>query len=217
MKILLNIFALVSAAVFPQLATAASFPFMIQAPTANWADARQQNGCEEASSIMAVAWARGEALPTGKTAEKYILDMADWETKRYKVGNDTSVADTAERLLKTYQGFINYRVLNKISLTDLIKNIQAGRAVILPANGKKLRNPNFSAGGPDLHMLLVIGYDAKTKEFITNDPGTRRGQNYRYPAQRLYDAIRDYPTSEKKIVKDLGKNVIVVSKVNDTN
>jgi hypothetical protein len=213
MKIYLNILAFAAAIAMPQLAAASAFPFLTQAPTANWADARQQNGCEEASSIMAVAWARGETLPTGKTAEKYILDMADWETKRYKVSNDTSAADTAERLLKTYQGFTNYRVLNKISLADLKKNIQAGRAVILPANGKKLKNPNFSAGGPDLHMLLVIGYDAKTKEFITNDPGTRRGQNYRYPEQRLYDAIRDYPTSEKKIVKDLGKNVIAISKV----
>lgn len=212
MKILLKIFVLLSVVILPQHANAAFYPFMSQAPTANWADARQQNACEEASSIMAVAWARGETLPAGKMAEKYILDMANWETKRFKVNADTSIADTAERLLKTYQAFTDYKVIRKISLADLKKNIQAGKVVILPANGRKLKNHNFSSGGPDLHMLLVTGYDAKTREFITNDPGTRRGQNYRYPEQRLYDAIRDYPTSEKKIIKDLGKNVIVVSK-----
>lgn len=198
----------------PQLTLAASFPFIIQAPTANWQDSRQQNACEEASSLMAVAWARGETLPTGQQAEKKITGMHDWETRRYKVGNDTSAKDTAERLLATYQSFTNYQVINKISLAELKKNLQAGRVVMAPMNGKKLLNPNFSDNGPDLHMLLIIGYDKLKKEFITNDPGTRRGQNYRYPEARLYDAIRDYPTSEIKIVRDLGKNVIVVSKIN---
>lgn len=212
MKILLNIFALVSFIIYPQLAVAATFPFISQAPTANWSDQRQQNACEEASAIMAVAWARGETLPIGKTAEKYIVDMANWETKRYKVNYDTSINDTAERLLKIYQGFTDYQVINKISLADLKKHVQAGKVVIVPANGKKLMNPNFTGGGPELHMLLVTGYDVAKKEFITNDPGTRRGQNYRYPEARLYGAIRDYPTSQKKLVKDLGKNVIVVSK-----
>lgn len=191
------------------------YPFMVQAPTANWSDPRQQNGCEEASAIMAVAWARGEkSLPTGRIAEKYILDMANWETRRYRTNYDTSAKDTADRLLRTYQNFTNYKIANNISLAELKKNIQAGKAVIAPMNGKLLKNPYYSDGGPDVHMLLIIGYDSVKKEFITNDPGTRRGQNFRYPESRLYGAIRDYPTGAMQLpIRNLGKNVIIISKV----
>lgn len=188
--------------------------FISQAPTGNWKDPRQQDGCEEASSWMAVAWARGEKLASGQAAEKKIIDIADWEKKNYGEFHDTSVADTAEMILSGYFKFDDYRIEKNVTAEDLKLELSRGNVIIMPANGKKLNNPNFQNGGPDHHMLVIIGYDPKTKEFISNDPGTRLGAGYRYPEKIIEGAIRDYPTGFHLPVTTVAKNVIVIEKVN---
>jgi hypothetical protein len=68
----------------------------------------------------------------------------------------------------------------------------SGKLVIIPAAGRLLGNPNFSGQGPIYHMLVVRGFDNKTGEFITNDPGTRKGEGYRYKYSVLINAIHDW-------------------------
>ena len=72
--------------------------------------------------------------------------------------------------------------------------LEAGHLVIIPTNGQALKNPNFTLPGPERHMLVVKGYDYETEEFITNDPGTRNGADYRYKKDLLFEAIRNYKT-----------------------
>ena len=79
-------------------------------------------------------------------------------------------------------------------------------------NGQLLHNPNFKQPGPERHMLVIIGFDPRKKQFITNDPGTRNGANYRYNYTTLYNAIRDYPTGYNKPIKKVEKNIIIVGK-----
>jgi hypothetical protein len=59
-------------------------------------------------------------------------------------------------------------------------------------------------------MLLLIGYDPRTREFITNDPGTRRGKGYRYQEDLLFRAIRDYRTGNRLPIAGEAKTIIVV-------
>ena len=61
-------------------------------------------------------------------------------------------------------------------------------------------------------MLLVIGYDYVTDEFITNEPGTKHGEGYRYKRDILYDAIRDYPSGFHEQIETIEKNIIAVGK-----
>jgi uncharacterized protein YvpB len=68
-----------------------------------------------------------------------------------------------------------------------------GRPVIVGAAGKILPNPNFRNGGPNYHMLVVIGYDKNG--FITNDPGTRKGQDFRYSFSDLFNAIHNWESN----------------------
>ena len=74
-------------------------PFVAQAPTGAWSDPRQQDGCEEAASYMAVLWARGE-LPPETLAKKVeaLLEISDWESQNYDEYHDTSALDTGERI-----------------------------------------------------------------------------------------------------------------------
>lgn len=186
-------------------------PFASQAPNGNWKDPRQQNGCEEASSLMAVAWARGFTF-TKKEAEKEIIRISKYEEKNFSSSTDTSAHDTAKRIIHGYFHYDRVEVQSLKRPDDIIIQLNKGRLVIVPVNGRKLKNPYFTGAGPLYHMLVIIGYDTTTREFITNDPGTRRGKNYRYPQTRLYTAIRDYPSGEHRPVPSIKKVGIAVER-----
>ena len=170
-------------------------PFTSQAPLAEWHDLRQQDGCEEASVLMAIAWVRGKEL-TPQAAKAEILKISEWELQKYQNYVDTGAADTRERIVLGYFGHQNALAKADISLTDIIDELNLGRIVLVPADGRKLANPYFTPPGPERHMLLIRGYDAKTSEFITNDPGTKRGEAYRYNEDILFNAILDYPSGD---------------------
>jgi len=79
-------------------------------------------------------------------------------------------------------------------------------------NGQMMHNPYFTPPGPPRHMILIRGYDANKKIFITNDPGTRNGELYEYNYDVLFNAIRDYPTGYHELINVVEKNMIVVWK-----
>ena len=99
-----------------------------------------------------------------------------------------------------------------VSIAGMIAELEAGNIIIAPTNGRKLNNPNFSNLGPERHMVLIRGYDYNKKEFITNDPGTKRGEAYRYPEKNLFNAIRDYPTGNHVPIKISKKTMIIIYK-----
>ena len=53
-------------------------------------------------------------------------------------------------------------------------------------------------------MLVLTGYDERN--FVTNDPGTRRGYGYKYTYSILYNAIHDWTG----VKEDIEKGPIVV-------
>lgn len=187
-------------------------PFTAQAPFGEWSDLRQEEGCEEASTLMAVSWARGQTFSLDE-AKDYIIAMSEWEKSRYEYFIDTSAQDTADRLIKQYLGFDNFEVKTAITAKDIRDELFKGNIVIVPVDGKAVRNPYFRGGGPDRHMLVVLGYDWANAEFITNEPGTRQGNNYRYDFKVLNNALRDYPSGEYvPIPENAGSAMIVISK-----
>ena len=62
-------------------------PFTPQAPLAQWDDPRQEDGCEEASVLMAVYWLRGQGL-TPLTARREIIAAAEYQKKEYGTFKD---------------------------------------------------------------------------------------------------------------------------------
>ena len=186
-------------------------PFLPQAPFGEWSDPHQQDGCEEASSIMAVLWAQGKTT-NYKEGKKEILAIAQYEDETFGNYHDTSAEDTLSRIIKGYLRHTNARVQTDISTDNIKDGLYKGNLVILPMNGQKLGNPNFTAPGPERHMLVVIGYDPTTDKFITNDPGTRQGKGYRYTSKVIAGALRNYLTGYHEPITKPQTAMIVVSR-----
>jgi len=178
-------------------------PFTSQAPLAIWDDTHE-NTCEEASFLMVKYFLDGTALPDKNTVDSQLQDMVNWETQR--VYGPSITMTQLNTVVKQEYGLTTGKVIKNITINDIKQQIAAGNPVILGMAGKLLDNPNFKDGGPNYHALVVIGYDATG--FITNDPGTKNGQNFHYDYTAFYSAIHDWnPTN----ILDGGKDMLVFS------
>ncbi len=184
-------------------------PFTPQAPFINWDDPIYQDGCEEATSFMAVSWARGVSFDSIKANNEIAL-ASSYQEENYGDYRDTSAKDTLTRIINGYFAYDKAEIKINIKISDIILELINGNIVILPMNGQKLGNPYYNPPGPERHMIIVIGYDEEVKEFIVNDPGTKRGKNYRYSEDVLFNAIRDYSTGFHEEIEGAKKTMIVV-------
>ncbi len=192
----------------PVLFSITDVPFTPQAPFALWGNPTFQDACEEASIIMANAWVKKKTL-SQDDVKKEIESMVVFEKKKFGQAVDTSLADTAW-LLREYFSLTTMEVKTDITVDDIQKALAKGRIVIVPTDGRKLKNPNFKQPGPMHHMLVITGYNQTTKEFTTNDPGTRNGKAYRYSEDILYEAILDYATGNHVPVVSTDKVMLTV-------
>lgn len=178
-------------------------PFMVQAPFANW-DALHQETCEEASLMMVRYFRLGQSFGSLQSIDDELKSLVAWQTgKGYEY--DVTVQELS-RIARDYYSMSSGRVISNPSLNEIKKELADGRPVIVPAAGRLLNNPNFTAGGPPYHMLVILGYDANG--FITNDPGTRRGEKFRYTFDNLMDSIHNW-TGNKSTITSGAKAVLV--------
>jgi len=78
---------------------------------------------------------------------------------------------------------------------DIIKGREGkGKILIVAVNGDLLANPNYQIPKPANHKLVIVGCDENSQEFISHDPGTSRGEGYRYDYEKLIEAMTNYPT-----------------------
>lgn len=170
-------------------------PFTPQAPTANW-DELHNEACEEASVLMANAFFQGDTrsvIPANE-AEKEIEKLTEWQQKN--LGYYLSI-DSAEavRMIESVYG-LNAEVVREFSEDTIKTALTENKLVLAPVDGRKLGNPYFRQPGPIYHMFVIKGYDEKS--FIVNEPGTKRGQDYRYTYQTMKNAIGDYDHDSKE-------------------
>lgn len=178
-------------------------PFTSQAPSGNW-DLPFKEACEEASILMMDKFYKGQSFANASETEDEIKNIVDFEEHKLNFHLDTDAQETAQ-VLNNYFGYQNVRVVDNITVNDIKKELAQGRPVIVPAAGRMLGNPYYRQPGPLYHMLVVKGY-TETK-FITNDPGTRRGKDFTYSFDTLYNAIHDWNNGN---VNEGKKTMIVV-------
>ncbi len=178
-------------------------PFTSQAPYGNW-DEPYQEACEEASVYMVHSYFSGmdEGQIPATTADEALLQIVKFEMELFGEYKDTTAEKTgvfAELLYgRTYQ------LLTNPTVEDIQRKLVQGHPVIVPAAGRLLGNPYFTAPGPLYHMLVIRGY-TQDGQFIVNDPGTYRGEAHLYDFETIMNAMHDWNdggeiTEGKKVV-----------------
>ena len=174
--------------------------FAPQAPFALW-DELHEEACEEAAMIIAAKHLKGEKLDK-EIMEREIIDLVEWQKKNLGKWKDTTAKETAG-ILKDYFN-LSAELLPRPKADDIKKELVQNKLVIVPTAGRMLDNPYFSGQGPLYHMLVVRGYDPT--HFITNDPGTKRGEKFLYTYTNLLGSIHDWNNGN---VND-GERVVIV-------
>ncbi|MFZ5390901.1 MAG: C39 family peptidase [Patescibacteria group bacterium] len=186
-------------------------PFTTQAPKVNW-DLPYQEACEEASIIMAVEYFKGNRISRLEPdyADKEILKLVAWQKQELGFYEDTTAQEVASILQNYFKLTAEVEDYDPLKIKDYIRQ---GKLVLLPAAGRLLNNPNFRRPGPLYHMLVVKGFT--DEEFITNDPGTRNGFNYRYTPDIFALAVHDWNggnvTEGRQVMVIVGPAVVTAS------
>ncbi len=168
--------------------------FASQAPYGDWSEP-WQNACEEASIDIVRYYLNGKSL-SKELMHDDILSMVDWQMKNWGSHDDLDAGKTL-LLAKNVYG-LSGEVISNYSVDSIKRSVASGVPVIVPTDGRLLGNPNFTNGGPDYHMLVIKGYDSAG--FITNDPGTRKGEGYYYLYKTVLEAVKDPDGGQKEIL-----------------
>ncbi len=164
-------------------------PFLSQAPNKDWSMPYQE-ACEEASMIMVNAFYEGQTTAfEPRDGDRAILDLVRFEEERGKTP-DLTIAEVQEMMIAKW-GYKVVIVTPEVTINRIKAALAHGYPVILPADGKSLKNPNFRNGGPPYHMLVIKGY-VGNQYWITNDPGTRLGADFTYPIEHLPEVAHDW-------------------------
>ena len=182
-------------------------PFTSQAPHGNW-ELPYQEACEEASALMAIRYAFGNPILSPEDADAAILDLVTTNTNVLHYPIDQTVSQVRDLIL-TIDEQLTVRLLQNPSVDDLKGELAAGNVAIVPARGRALKNPFFRAPGPRYHMFVLRGYTVDGY-FITNDPGTKRGEGYLYPFARVMDAMDDWPVPEDAGAAEPMQKVVLI-------
>lgn len=180
-------------------------PFIAQAPFGNWSQP-WQDACEETSIIMVDAFYHGIPLDR-QISKKNILKLLKIKNKVY----GKSLDENAEKIIGLINNFYPWEafIFENPTIEDIKKELDAGFPVIAPLYGRALKNPYFKGGGPLYHVLVIADYDEGRQEFITNEPGTQRGEEYRYSYDVIMNALHDYLPNKKTMY---GKKVAIFTR-----
>ncbi|MDD3101886.1 MAG: C39 family peptidase [Patescibacteria group bacterium] len=167
-----------------------SVPFVSQAPFGKWDDLHNE-ACEETALIIAKYWLNNQKLsPTA--ADQEILSSVGWQIDNFGGHYDLS-AENIIKMAQQYFGFEKIYLTPIKNIDDIKYQLSQGNLVIVPTAGRLLENPHYQQPGPVYHILVVKGYD--DKKIITNDPGTKHGENFSYFYNNFWNSIHDWPFS----------------------
>jgi len=171
--------------------------FICQAPlqtSKNWE--LHEESCEEAALLMAYNYETKKTM-TKDEANQEILTMIEWEKENLGGHHDLYADDFKDFAMKFYNlKEDQIKIMKNATIKDIKKEISNGKPVIVPITGEVLKNPYYPY--PGYHMLLVKGYTQD--KIITNDNGTRRGEDYSYNTDTFENAM-----------KDAGQTIIIIN------
>jgi len=140
-------------------------------------------------------------------AIKRIKEILTAKNKEFQISKDESLEKISE--LITLLGLPwKTEIVENPTLEDIKKQLINNQPIIAPVFAPAL---NYSAGGPDYHVMVITGYDDKTSEFIVNDPALKNGKGIRFDYDIFMKAIHDL----NQINYKAGKNALLFTKPNE--
>ncbi len=181
-------------------------PFISQAPKGKW-DPLHEEACEEASLLIIKYHSEKRELILSDEAEKDIQAISNYVKENFSDKHDLNIAEV-QKLAEEYLGIKNSKIIKDPKIDEIEKELSFGNLIVAPMAGRKLNNPFFKNPGPPYHMLVISGFDRKKKEFITQDPGTKRGKDFIYKYEIIMDSIHDFLGIKENILS--GEKIILV-------
>lgn len=178
--------------------TTLKVPFTSEVPNGNWVKP-WNNACEEASIIMTEGYYFGYETMSKAVAIKNMTPLFKIQDKIFGSNADTDAKRTA-KLINDYTD-ATASIKDKPTIEEIKNELDEGRPVIALLNMKNIVNKfhRFRAGGSYYHVLVIIGYDETTKEFITNDNGNATtGAGYRFKYQDIMKNLHDFNHKTKR-------------------
>lgn len=168
--------------------------YINEAPDDNWTGP-WKNACEEASMAMVENYYLSKKSVSIKEAKNFMQAMFNTQNKLYGSNADSDATRTAS-LINNYSNF-NGLVIDNPTVEQIKQELQQKRPVISLHYGFDLQNKNIpfvpAPRGSSYHMMVIIGYDDNTQEFITNDTGDRKqGQEHRYNYELFMNSLHDF-------------------------
>ena len=179
-------------------------PFTVQAPYGDWGMPYKE-ACEEASALMAIRYVFGNNIEDKEDADAAIKDLLRANEVILEYPVDQTLEQVKDLIIEIDTN-IPVRIIEDPEVSDLKDELAVGNVIIVPTAGRELKNPFYTQPGPMYHMLVLRGY-TEDGYFITNDPGTKRGEGYLYKFERIMNAMHDWNDGD---VASGGKRVLVV-------
>ena len=173
-------------------------PYVSEAPSGNFSGP-WKNACEEASITMVEKYYLGEKSVSIREAEDFMAMLFDKEDVLYGSNKNTDAAQTAA-IINNYASY-NAVVITDPKIEEIKEELEQNRPVISLHRGFDLQNENirFAPILSSYHMMVIIGYDDETREFVTNDPGDFvAGAGRRYGYDLFMASLHDYDYATKK-------------------
>ena len=160
--------------------------FICQAPletVENWE--LHEESCEEAALLQAYTYETKQNY-TKEESNQIILKMLKWQEDNFGDHHDIYAEEFVDFASKFYKiDKSKFKLKHEATIKDIKRAITKGHPVIIGVDSTKLNNPYYAYEG--YHMLLVKGY---TKDkIITNDNGTRHGEDFSYTNESFQAAI----------------------------
>ncbi|HEY4505988.1 MAG TPA: C39 family peptidase [Candidatus Paceibacterota bacterium] len=176
-------------------------PFIRQTPDGDWSYP-WNNACEEAVIMMAERFYQGDTRETisGTETRELLPPLFKIQEKIWGSNKDSN-AERTLRIIKEFDGAFDATIKTNPTLEELKAELKAGHPIISLHYGIGLDNPEhiYVKNGSGYHMILLVGYDDDTREFLANDPEGPSGRNWRYSYDTIMETLGDYNHQTYKV------------------
>lgn len=162
-------------------------PFTTQAPNAVWDDAHKTMQ-EEAVLFMVMQYYAGiSGAIDSEAADAALFAIIDAEAE---IGLDANLSILKFGTFAESYASMKATAINDPTIDQIKAFISEGIPVFVPVATEKMNNEFYLNDAAPYHYVVIRGYDGEN--FITNDPGTRHGENYSYAQSVIMDAMGDW-------------------------